>query len=70
MEKLEEGSKYTSVKQKPYLLTRWWINTREVTPVIYENGLVGACHEFYVPVWAWPFELLHRLIFGSTKLIK
>ena len=26
------------------------------------------CIEFYVALWAWPFELIHRMVFGRTVL--
>jgi hypothetical protein len=50
-------------------LTRWWLKSRpcelgEQT----EPRILEPCVEFYVPLWAWPFELLHRLIFGKSKL--
>lgn len=32
---------------------------------IYE---ICPVHELYVPWWAWPFELIHRAIFGQVKL--
>ena len=59
---------YATVEAKPLWARRWWISTRECSPVLYANGLVGACHEFYVPLWAWPLELIHKVIFGSTKI--
>ena len=61
-------SKNVIVKQKSFILTRWWLKTREVKAIVYPNNLIGASYEFYVPFWAWPFELLHRLFFGKVTL--
>ena len=53
----------------PVLLTRWWLKSRsykfakQTWPHMLKPGI-----EFYVPLWAWPFELLHRLIFGKSSL--
>jgi len=60
---------YISGETLPKSLTRWWLKTREC-----KNGIqlgpegMQACIEFYIPWWGWPFELLHRLIFGKTTL--
>ena len=61
-------AEYIKVKQKPIILTRWWLKTKEVKAIVYPNNLIGASYEFYVPLWAWPLELLHRMIFKQTKL--
>ena len=47
------------------LFTRWWIKCRELKS---EGNF--QVHEFYVPWYAWPLELVHRMIFGSTKIEK
>jgi hypothetical protein len=49
-------------------LCRWWLRTRPCQLRIQIDKEVPACIEFYVPWWGWPFELTHRLIFGSTKI--
>ena len=49
------------------LLCRWWQRVREVEPIRYADGSIGACHELYVPWWSWPLELLHRFIFGNPQ---
>ena len=54
-------------------LTKWWLKVRPCKSAIQINANQGIppCIEFYVPFWAWPFELLHRLyclIFGKDKL--
>ena len=50
----------------PYLC-RWWCKVRPTTTGEQINKDIPHCLEFYVPVWAWPLEIIHRLIFGSTK---
>jgi len=30
--------------------------------------IIGPVLEGYIPHWAWPLELLHRLVFGSTQI--
>lgn len=52
----------------PRQLTRWWLKVRQIEPIRTDDGLIHAMSEFYVPFWAWPFELLHRMVFGSTKI--
>ena len=49
--------------QRPKLFCKWWLKTRPC------KNTVQTCIEFYVPFWAWPFELLHRAFFGSVKFI-
>lgn len=44
------------------IFCRWWLRVREVESIIYGDGSSGACHEFYVPFWAWPLEGLHRFV--------
>ena len=55
---------------RPKPLTKWWLKTRPTKRAIQANRGEGItpCIEFYVPFWAWPFELLYTMIFGSTKL--
>lgn len=57
---------------KPLIMRRWWLKTRPATNAVQINSGEGipACVEFYVPFWAWPFELLHIILFGSTRLQK
>lgn len=50
------------------LLSRWWLRTREVKNIPVPLTSLGYPIEFYVPFWAWPLEILHRLIFGTTKI--
>lgn len=54
---------------RPLPFCRWWCRVRPLKNAVQLNAGEGipAAVEFYVPWWAWPFELLHRLIFGSTK---
>ena len=60
---------YVELKSLPKPLTRWWLRTR-----LCKNGIqlgpegMPACMEFYVPWWAWPLELTHRLIFGRAVI--
>jgi hypothetical protein len=48
---------------------RWWLRTRPCSHGV-QIGPEGipAAVEFYVPWWAWPFELLHWLVFGKASL--
>lgn len=57
-----------AVGVSPWYMRRWWLKGREVTPIRYADGTVGGCGELYVPLWAWPLELLHRAIFGRVHL--
>ncbi len=60
---------YVMGKSLPKPLTRWWLKTRPCKNAV-QIGPKGmpACIEFYVPWYAWPFELLHRIIFGKATL--
>jgi len=51
----------------PRWLCRWWLSFR---PCVSEqiDGLWTAPSEGYIPWWAWPFELCHRLIWGRCSL--
>jgi hypothetical protein len=62
--------KYGYAVGRPIILCRWWLKTRQckLAHQIAGQGLAPV-QEFYVPFWAWPLELLHRLIFGSSKII-
>lgn len=59
----------TTAVGRPLPLCRWWLRTRPLRNAV-QIGPAGipAVVEFYVPFWAWPFELLHRLIFGRSTL--
>ena len=59
-----------TVTSRPFLLTRWWLKTREITPSTYSDGLVGASYEFYVPFWAAPLDFLYTLVFGKAEIHK
>lgn len=69
MKEIDKKEEYVLRTGLPVPLTRWWLKSRpcklgkQMDPHIME-----PCIEFYVPLWAWPFELLHRLIFGKTSL--
>lgn len=54
-----EREKFTVANNK--FLCRWWLKTRDCKD--FPNLI-----ELYVPWWAWPLEIFHRLIFGSTKI--
>ena len=60
---------YVNGKALPKLLARWWLKMRICKNAI-QLGPKGmpACVEFYVPWWGWPFEMIHRLIFGKAVL--
>ncbi len=57
-------------KSMPKPFCRWWLKTRpcKLATQINQNEGISPCIEFYVPLWALPFEILHRVIFGSTKI--
>jgi len=56
-------------KQHPLPMLRWWLKTRPLTHSIQLGPPnILPVMEFYVPFWAWPFELLHRLIFRRIRL--
>jgi len=65
-ESFEEMRK-TMLARAPFLC-RWWLRTRPCKKAVQLNNYIPACVEFYVPWWAWPLELTHRLIFGTTKI--
>ncbi len=52
-------------KSRHPLLCRWWLRTRKIKPEP-RGGM--PVFEFYTPWWAWPLELLHRLVFGRARL--
>jgi hypothetical protein len=56
---------------KPWYQRRFWIKIRKTGDVlnVSDTELKHAIHEFYVPWWAWPLELLHRIIYGKTTLV-
>lgn len=52
---------------------RWWIRCKETPRILtVENGwyCYSSIITFYVPWWAWQFELLDRVIFGRYKINK
>lgn len=53
---------YKIGKSRHKLLCRWWLKTKTCC----NSDII----EFYVPWYAWPIELFHRLIFGYHKLEK
>jgi len=58
------GHEYGEAKTRHTALCRWWLKIRTCE----QSCVGGAVHEFYVPFWAWPFEWLHRLIFGRATI--
>jgi hypothetical protein len=58
---------YKIGKAVPWYARKWWMGTRNVVSVETQQGWTAAA-EFYVPWWAWLFELSHRLTFGYPKL--
>lgn len=56
-------------KSLPKPCLKWWLHTRDVKGQIAAPGVdLPPCIEFYVPWWAWPLELAHRMIFGREKI--
>ncbi len=75
LERMMTSDELIVVKSLPRPLCRWWLRTRPTKDAIqlpngtYGSGntqvtVTGPVIEFYVPWWAWPMELLHRLVFG------
>lgn len=58
----------TYKQSRPKYLRRWWLRTRPCKKQILVSEYFDNPLEFYVPWWAWPFELMHRMIFGRAKL--
>jgi hypothetical protein len=58
----------TYKQSQPKYLRRWWLRFRPCKTQILASEYTGYALEFYVPWWAWPFELIHRMIFGRAKL--
>jgi len=52
---------------RPRWQCRWWLRSKPAPILPGDDGLFHGA-EMYVPWWAWPLDLAHRLIFGSTKL--
>jgi hypothetical protein len=61
-------SEYVAGTVGPWYGRRLWVRTREVEPIHYKDGTVGARHELYTPLWAKPLDFIHGLIFGRVKL--
>ncbi len=56
-----DQSGFTKGNALPLPLCRWWLRTRpDRNGVQLNQDGTPPCVEFYVPIWAWPFELLHR----------
>lgn len=64
---MSDGQQYARGTARPPVFQKWWLRT--CTPVLRrdEQGRLYGL-ELYVPWWAWPFELLHRLAFGNPEL--
>jgi len=63
------NDEYVTKTALPAPLRRWWLKTRECKAGIQLDGQgMPACVEYFVPWWAWPFELIHRAIFGHVRL--
>lgn len=60
---------YVTMRAKPLFMRRWWMKTRPCKDAVQigDSGLPAVC-EFYVPWYAWPFELIYRAIFGKDVL--
>lgn len=48
---------------------RWWLKCKVTKLIDDPNGFTDLA-EFYVPFWAWPFELCHRMVFGYSRILK
>ena len=52
-------------------ICKWWLRMRDckrATLIGDTQPGVLPVQEFYVPLWAWPFEWMHRCVFGNPKL--
>lgn len=68
---MKHDTELKTATQKPLWQRRWWTRTK----LAYEPEgcpeypkLPEAVYEFYIPWWGWPFELVHRAIFGRVKM--
>lgn len=63
--------KYITVTQLPIYKCRWWLKMRACKRAQLigkpQSGVLPV-QEFYVPWWAWPLEILHRILFGKKKI--
>lgn len=59
-----------TIQGKTLPLPRWWLRTRPDTRgnQLNASGSLSPCVIFYVPWWGWPFEFMHRLLFGCPKI--
>ena len=63
------ANNYVRGKSLPRPFCKWWKRVRDRKGQIPQKGaFIQPCIELYVPWWGWPFELLHRLIFGNPKM--
>jgi hypothetical protein len=56
---------YKTATLGPSWKRKWWMRSREIDAV---DGF--RRYEMYSPWWAWPLELIHRIVFGYTRLSK
>lgn len=63
------NNQFVSLRSRHPLLCRWWLRTRPCRLGV-QLGPPGipAAVELYVPLWAWPLELTHRVVFGAVRL--
>lgn len=60
----------------PPCKTRWWLRSRDLKnypkSIIWhgDKKYLIPLREVYIPWWGWPFELIHRAIFGRVTLRK
>lgn len=52
---------------KPWYFCKWWMRCSISKLENDQNGYIDAAR-FYVPIWAYPLELIHRMIFGFVKI--
>jgi len=67
MEQKISKNDYVKSIGRPWYFCKWWLKC-ETYPL--DKDPDGFTHgaKIYVPWWAWPLELLHRLVFGYPKL--
>jgi hypothetical protein len=59
---------YKLGKSRYWLFRRWWLKCRKCEQTYDIDGTMHGILELVIPWWAWPFEIIHRMIFGYVKL--
>lgn len=58
-----DAATWRAMNPDPLPMPHWWIRTRPDRRGIQLDGQgLPPCVEFYVPWWAWPLDLVNRLL--------